>query len=271
MIDFLFKVEIVLFFLFFLYSFYYLWEKLIVSYVHFRNYLFPKKIKSDDNQDIVVETVQINNEMKNHHIDTYEKDEIWLEEKQKLSELVRKVKVAISKWDYDIAKNLVIEGMLIDKFNKELNIELASLYVLENNYLKAEYIYKDLLLVHDDDFDVLKKLAYALSMQEKYPLAIEIYKKALSINPKDLDITNMLASLTYYNSSYTEAIEYLKKYLKEKPKDKDNLFLLASCYKNIWKMEERANVLRRILEIDPYNDLVKKELIMIENSWMINE
>lgn len=270
MIDFLFKAEIVRFFLFMIYSFYYIAEKFFISYIHFRNYLFPKKIQTQDYVDTVIETVQINNEMKNHHIDTYEKAEIWLEEKQKLRELVRKVKLAISKWDYDIAKNLVIEWMLIDKFNKELNLELASLYVLENNYLKAEYIYKDLLLVHDDDFDVLKKLAYALSMQEKYPLAIEIYKKALSIK-QDIDIVNMLASLTYYSNSFSESIDYLKKYLKEKPKDKDNLYLLASSYKNIWQLEDSANVLRRILEFDPYNETIKKELILLEGSWMINE
>ncbi len=273
MIDFLFKAEIISFFVFFLYVLFYLWEKAYISYTHFRNYLFPKKIISGEEVEweVKIETVQIDNEMKNHHIDTYEKDDIWLEEKQKLAELTRKVKVCIGKWDYDIAKSLVIEWMLIDKFNKELNLELASLYVLENNYLKAEYIYKDLLLVHDDDFDVLKKLAYALSMQEKYDLAIEIYKKALEKNGSDYDITNMLGSLTYYNSNYLESIDYLRRCLKERGKDKDNLYLLAASYKNIGKLEDAANVLRRILELDPYNETIKKELEMIENSWIINE
>lgn len=273
MIDFLFKAEIISFFVFFAYILYFLWEKAYISYIHFRNYLFPKKIIlwEEVEWEQQIETVEIENEMKNHHIDVYEKEDIWLEEKQKLAELTRKVKVCIGKWDYDIAKSLVIEWMLIDKFNKDLNLELASLYVLENNYLKAEYIYKDLLLVHDDDFDVLKKLAYALSMQEKYDLAIEIYKKALEKNTSDYDITNMLASLTYYNSNYLESIDYLRKCLKERWKDKDNLYLLAASYKNIWKLEDAANVLRRILELDPYNETIKKELELIENSWIINE
>lgn len=271
MIDFLLKAEVVSFFIFMLYFFYYIWEKIFVSYIHFRNYLFPKKIQKSDIEEQKVETVKIENEMKNHPIDNYEKDNLWIEEKHKLWELCRKVKICIWKWDYDIAKSLVIEWMLIDKFNKDLNLELASLYVLENNYLKAEYIYKDLLLVHDWDFDILKKLWYTLSMQEKYDLAIEVYKKSLEKNPNDYDVINMLASLIYYNSNFLEAIEYLKKCLKVKGKDKDNLYLLASSYKNIWKLEERANVLRRILEIDPYNETIKKELETIENSWLVNE
>ena len=108
-------------------------------------------------------------------------------------------------------------------------------------------------------------------MQEKYDLAIEIYKKALEKNTSDYDITNMLASLTYYNSNYLESIDYLRKCLKERWKDKDNLYLLAASYKNIWKLEDAANVLRRILELDPYNETIKKELELIENSWIINE
>jgi len=69
---------------------------------------------------------------------------------------------------------------------------------LERDYHKAEFIYKDLLLVHAEDFEILKKLSYVLTMQEKYDLAIEMYKKALELKQDDMEIINMLAHLYYH-------------------------------------------------------------------------
>ena len=53
------------------------------------------------------------------------------------------IKINSLKWYIDTAKNLIVEWLSIDKYNRELNLELASIYEKEHNYINAEYIYKD--------------------------------------------------------------------------------------------------------------------------------
>jgi hypothetical protein len=76
----------------------------------------------------------------------------------RLQELLKKVQIHVSKREFDTAKNLIIEGLTIDKFHTDLNINLAKIYIEEEEYLKAEYIYKDLMLVHSGNTTILKKL-----------------------------------------------------------------------------------------------------------------
>ncbi len=65
--------------------------------------------------------------------------------KHKVISILKRVKINISKWYIDTAKNLIVEWLSLDKYNRELNLELAIIYEKEHNYINAEYIYKDLL------------------------------------------------------------------------------------------------------------------------------
>jgi hypothetical protein len=44
-------------------------------------------------------------------------------------------------------------------------MELAHMYEMEKNYKNAEFIYRDMCLVHKDNTSLLKKLAYIVAMQ----------------------------------------------------------------------------------------------------------
>lgn len=257
----LFQIEVIIFFVSILYILYFLWWKIFWIFVSVRKILWLGKGRSDK----PVTKVQIS-EDRNLHATSYvaQKYQISVEDKNKVSELLKKIKINISKWEYDLAKNLIVEWLTIDKFNIELNLELAWIYILEKEYHKAEYIYKDLLLVHEWDFEVLKKLAYVLTMQEKYDLAIEMYKKAWEIKSDDHEVINMLAHLYYYKWMYVDAISYLKFYLKDYPRDVENIILLWASYRNIGKILDAINTYKRVLEIDPYNTEVKKEIAELE-------
>lgn len=256
------KFELIFLGVFLLYILYFLSWKILTIFIRLKNIIWIRK--RDDEK--VITKVQIT-EDKNLHADTYfaAKAQITDEDKSKINELLKKIKINISKGEYDLAKNLIVEWLTIDKFNIELNIELASIYILEKDYIKAEYIYKDLLLVHNDDFEILKKLAYVLTMQEKYDLAIEMYKKANEIKTDDMEIINMLAHLFYHKELYIDSISYLKQYLRENSRDSDNIILLAASYRNIWKINDSINTYKRVLEIQPYNEEVKKEIIELES------
>lgn len=257
----LFKTEILLLFFFLLYIAYYLMWFVFVFIWRLRYIFWLKKIKATSTP-----TVVELNEEQNQHLETYTevKSQISDDEKLKVFELIKKVKLNISKWEYDLAKNQIVEWLAIDKFNIELNSELAWIYILEQDYLKAEYVYKDLLLVHEWNFDILKKLWYILTMQEKYDMALEMYKKAFDINCDDLEIINMLAHLSYMKNHYNDSIEYLKIILKQKPRDIETLILLAWSYKMTLNIDDAINTYQRALEIEPYNEEIKKEIKILK-------
>jgi len=150
------KIEIISFFTFLFYVIIYsIWKTINYIYTIRKTFLLPFTNTKKD-----VQKVQIQKDNKSPHINNYifKVSELSQEQKDKIQEILRRVKIAISKQDFDIAKNHIIEWLTIDKFNIELNIELSSIYLIEKDYIKAEYIYKDLLLVHEGDFDILKKL-----------------------------------------------------------------------------------------------------------------
>jgi len=183
-----------------------------------------------------------------------------IDDKNRIWDLLKKIRLNISLQEFDIAKNLIVEWLSIDKFDIEINLELASIYLFEKEYHKAEYIYKDLLLVHSDHFLTLKKLWYVLALQEKYDLALEVYKKAHEIDSQDQEVLNMLAHLCYHKELFFDGIDYIKAFLKSSPRDVENLILLWACYRAIWEYNNSLETYKKVIEIQPYNEPVKQEI-----------
>ena len=181
-------------------------------------------------------------------------------DKLKLQEILKKVQMHVSKREFDIAKNMIIEGLTIDKFHTDLNIELANIYIQEEEYVKAEYIYKDLMLVDSDNTTILKKLWYILSLQEKYDLAIEVYKKAYRELKGDEEILNMLWQLTYHVEDYLWAVKYSRKLLKIRPKSVDNMRILASAYEKTQSNPAALEVYRDLSQIVPYDTKISTKI-----------
>jgi tetratricopeptide (TPR) repeat protein len=90
-----------------------------------------------------------------------------------------------------------VEGLSIDKFNKELNCLLASLYENEKDYKRAEIVYKDLIILHPMDTELYLKLGFVIVIQSKYEIAYEIYKKLHDLDPHNTEAMNMLAHITH--------------------------------------------------------------------------
>ena len=181
-------------------------------------------------------------------------------DKLKLQELLKRVQIHEAKKEYDTAKNLIIEWLTIDKFHTDLNVELAKIYIEEEEYVKAEYIYKDLILVHSENIWLLKKLWYVLSLQEKYDLGIEIYKKAYRESKGDEEILNMLWQLTYHVEDYLGAIKYSKKFLKIKPKTVENMRILASAYEKTQSIPASLEIYKELSQVIPYDTNINTKI-----------
>lgn len=256
------KIELIFFLLLLTYIFYYLFNHISWIIISIKELISIKKNKKD----ITPTIVEVEKESYVNEEEFLEQtSEITQDEKYKISDLLRKIRINISKKEYDLAQNLIVEWLAIDKFNIDLNIELASLYIMDKDYTKAEFIYKDLLLIYNENYDLLKKLGYILSLQEKYDLSLEVYKKAYELNPEDSDVLNMLANICYIKNYFLETIEYLNILLKQKPRDIELLILTAVSYKNIQDYDSSIFFLNKALDFDPYNENIKNEIKIVDD------
>ncbi len=187
-----------------------------------------------------------------------EKHEVTADEKMVLTEIAKSAKTKMARGEFSEARSKIIEGLTIDKFDKELNCLLASIYERSGDYAKSELLYKDLIVVHDTDPELYLKLGFALSMQKKYEIAFEIYKKLHAITSGADESVEMLANLAYQLGRHEDVETYAREYLKKHPRNAEMLNLLASSQASLGKRHEAIETLEKLRVIDPYNVKIRE-------------
>ncbi|MDD2486844.1 MAG: hypothetical protein PHS92_00535 [Candidatus Gracilibacteria bacterium] len=190
------------------------------------------------------------------------------EQKDTIGEFIKIAKTKLARGEYIDAKAKIIEGLSIDKFNKELNILLASMYEKDKDYKKAELIYKDLIVLNDLDIEIYLKLGFVLSVQAKYEIAYEIYKKLHSIDETNIEAIEMLANLSHHLSYFDDSKAHAKKFLKNNPRSIDIIYLQALNHINLSERQEALEMLNKVKQLEPYNskvlDLIEKLKLELE-------
>ncbi len=112
------KIEIIWLLLSFLYFFYYIFSEILAYYKKVREVFWKRKQAKQENQPIVT---KVKTDDENEHLENYDKSWLSYEDKLKIADLLKKARVNITMKDYELAKLLIVEGLSIDKFNKDLN------------------------------------------------------------------------------------------------------------------------------------------------------
>lgn len=257
------KLEILLFFISFWYFSYYITEKFIFMYYSIKNIVKPDRKMLKEKADKINEIIRNKD---NAIIEKRKESKEKLSEKdsKKIVEILKRIQINVVKGYTDTAKWLIIEWLAIDKYNKELNIELAKLYEWEKNYIKAEYIYLDLLKGYKDNFEVLKKLGFNLAMQKKFDESIKVFIEAQNKRKDDNDITEILSDLTYEMRYYKKALKYIKLFLKQNPRNTEKMKMKAYCLEVLWNTAEAIETYKRVHDLQPYNTQVADKLKHLE-------
>lgn len=269
---FLFKIEVFIFFISLWYIIYYFWDKIFLYYTKIKKIISPKRenIKKLEEQEMW-ELNEADKKVEENNILVETKIEekpliLTQEDKDKISEILKRVKINSSKWYFEKAKSLIIEWLTIDKFNKELNLELAWIYEWEKNFKNAEFIYIDLLEHFKSDNDVKIKLWFNLAMQNDLNWALNIYEQVFKKLRTDLWVIEMLCDISYDLKEYQKCSKYLNFYLNEKPRSVEKLFMKWVCLENLWKNTEAIAVYKKILDLQPYNTEARDKLKIFEDN-----
>lgn len=250
------KLEILFFVLSFIYIIYYFVDKIFVAYRKVKETVSPSKqnLERKVSSKISLEKPQ------KVDFEEYKKQKLSEEEKQKLADILKRVRLNSERGYFDTSKSLIIEWLAIDKYNKDLNIELASIYEKENAYNNAIYIYKDLIGVYNDDSEVYKRLGYAHAMCNDLEESFKCYERVHKKRRTDFEAIRMLADLAYNMKKFKKALKYTSLFLKEKPRDVDKLLMKAVCLEKTQQIEEALSIYRRILQLQPYNTKAKDKV-----------
>jgi len=255
------------------YIIYYLSEKIYIIFKNIQKIIYPDISHSEKKLEKLRKKKKEEVLWKNNLKDSKEnlkrkkkvkKNIINTEESQKISDILKRVKINKLKWYFDTAKAILIEWLSIDKNNKELNIELASIYEEEKDYKKAEYIYNDLLEFYNSNFEILKKLWYNLAVQRKYNESIDVFLKAHEKNVNDIEVIEFLSDLTYESKFYEKALKYINLFLKEFPRNSEKLKMKGFCYETLWDTVNAIITYKKALEIQPYNSQVIEKIDFLE-------
>jgi len=122
--------------------------------------------------------------------------------------------------EYAEARSEIIKGLMIDRHNEDLNILLAQLYEMEEDYEKAEILFRDIILHHDPKkVDAYIYLGNNLIHQGKNSLAYDIYKKGLENDMRSVQLLETLAELAYDLHEYEESLIYSRRLTETQPKN----------------------------------------------------
>lgn len=174
-------------------------------------------------------------------------------ERERIAEIIARSKLKIARAEYGEARTLIIEGLSLDRFHRELNLLLASLYEIHKDYKKAELIYKDLVVTRDTDTELYLRLAFVLAVQGKHEIAYEVYRKLISLDEGNMEATEMLANLAHKLDKHEETLEYAKRYLKRYPNHLDTLWLVVSSHLSLGNKPQAVEILKKVQTLDPYN------------------
>lgn len=255
------KFEVILLLVSFFYVLYYIFTAINKTFFHVRKALSKEDIS---NIKVALNKVDLSAKEDNYRKE-HNKKKLTSDEQRELFDILKKIRIKTSKKYFEEAKALIIEWLAIDKFNRDLNLELAMIYEAEWNFLNAEYIYTDILEHTKQDTEIMKKLAKSYYMQWKLQDAFIIYLKVNKKLPWDEDVLDMLSEITYDMKDYRSAIKYINDFLKYKPRNIDKMTMKALSFEEIRDFKEAEEVYRKILELQPYNSFARDKMRDLKN------
>jgi len=199
------------------------------------------------------------------------KKKISAKDKLALQNIFKSVQAKLVVREYDEARAQIIEGLMIDRHNADLNILLAQLYEMEQDFEKAEILFRDIILHHDPQkADAYIYLGNNLVHQGKQTLAYDIFKKGLEKDPRNIQLLETLSELGYELHEYEEALLYSRRLTETQSKHIRGYEVLGLSHLQVGSDQKAYDTFLTLRKIDPYNEVVHVWLPKVEEKLGIH-
>ncbi|MBN1494698.1 tetratricopeptide repeat protein [Candidatus Peregrinibacteria bacterium] len=168
------------------------------------------------------------------------------------------------KGDMEEAEKKLIQVTALDENFTDALHKLGMIYLKQDQFGKAEAIFKQLIYGGENDAVFFSNLGRALYEQKKYEEALEAYLKAI-----DLDATRpgrfVSAAEVYRRLDNKEkAAEMYKKAIELDERNIDYLLVFAQFLIDDGKIEQAKENIAKVTEFDPENETANEMMKEIE-------
>ena len=186
-------------------------------------------------------------------------------------EEMRHAELAIAKEQWNEAKKHLIQATSFAKDDLSISLKLAEVYMISNDFRKAETLYRRLMEKDSGNPDIYENLGKIFVKKRRYKDAIQMYVRAVELDEKDDKKLLALGRLYHLLMHYSVAAECFRRAAELKPRDVNYLFLLADSCRADEDYDNSLFTYERILTVEPYNDKAKDEAHEIRLKLKENE
>lgn len=260
-------LEIGLLFLGIIYMIFHMGHGFWSKFLNFRSLkVFYKKERTKILRKHTIEQKKVDTQVRRSDVSlTSTKKRLTAREKIALENVFKSVQAKLAVQDYTEARLHIIEGLMIDRHHQELNVLLAQLYEKEEDYEKAEILFRDLILHHDPKkADLYIYLGNNLVAQKKQSLAYDVFKKGLEKETKNIELLQTLSELGYELHEYEESLLYSRRLTELQPKHIRGHEILALSHLQVGADQKAYDTFLTLRKLDPYSQIVLAWLPKVE-------
>lgn len=182
-----------------------------------------------------------------------QRDESDTKKLAKADSYLKKAEIQLQKGDLFAAEQFLIRALSFDPSLVGAYKHLGMIYLQQNQFSKAESIYRKLISTITDDPLYFSNLGMALYSQNKLEEAKNFYKKAIELDASRAGRFFSLAQILYQLNEFEEALDNIKKAIRLDAKNLEYLLTLAHFYKDQDMVPEAKELLSDILQSFPEN------------------
>lgn len=172
--------------------------------------------------------------------------------------LFKKAEQELKKGNVKDAEKHYIKAIAMNPAHIEAHAKLGAIYLNQEQYSKAELIYRKLVLAVSDDPVYFSNLGLSLFQQEKYEEAKGFYEKAIELDPGRPGRFYSLARINHLLDDIDNAFLNIQKALDLDPDNLDYGLTLANWYVEKGMNADAKVILERIEQHWPGNTEVKE-------------
>ncbi len=168
-----------------------------------------------------------------------------------------------TKGDYGLAEKFLVQVLSFDNDHLDANLKLGLLYLHQENLPRAEFFFQKLIDLKESPV-YYSNLALTLYQQGRLEEAAKLYEKAIESEGNKPARFVSLAHVYHELGEMEKAMAAFESACRLDPRNLDYWWTVLEYYEKFSKKEDMARVLKKILELDPYNDVAKGKLRLLE-------
>jgi tetratricopeptide (TPR) repeat protein len=174
----------------------------------------------------------------------------------------KQAEMHFSKGDYGLAEKHLLNVLSFDNDHLNANLKLGLLYLHQENLPRAEFFFQKLLDLKESPI-YYSNLALTLYQQSRLEESAKLYERAIELDNKKPGRFVSLAHVYHELGEMDKALEHFEVASRLDPRNLDYLWNLLEYYEKFTRHQDMERIVKRILELDPYNDQAKGKLALL--------